>query len=1169
MADLYLDIVKNSWEKARQGEYQLLFVNSGTAGLAPVPLNDEQFALAPNDKALRHIKLHCTHQSLTEPLAPFLPLLRDTFDGLSQQEQQATLKQAAPYANHQTIFSSYFYQHVAQRPEALLFGELRYEQQQMRHSLLRLLKALFADKTLVLEISQLHLASDDLLGFVHTLLSSKNLDHMLIVFYLDKKHYFNDTQRSEAWQDFVGQIEERFTIIDEEPSYAENTMLPPAQSASPRLVQHLLPGIQNALRFLAFQEANIMAIAVNELANNRATSSQQRLNIQRLLAQTYYYLGDNDSALVCYFSAIDLAEEINDLLSLTHIYCELAMVYANKFDFIDASKEAMQALKLSREINQPDIIREALFTLYLVKDRKTEPMPAPLYNELTSLLQHSNDQNAYAFCCKNAYIYLPIHKSLTTVEQVCQIAIDIYTQHDNAFGLAVAYHNMAMLQTYLMKPDKELYYLKKSEKLRAQLADPLEMIRIYNGIGFFYAETEQYQDACHYYQMATSRITEIPDYNEVTASIYNLAIMYFYARNFRETIRLLDAILQIMRILQMDEIPFHNMDDIYALKSLCHAEIGEDINAMIYQNIISQRSHKLETRAFIAIARGMLAFSQQQHDDISEQFDHVAYVFTKQKNELYHPSLDEEEIQPIYFYEYSKCLPAFYFHEYGRCLKRIQQSSKAKEMLALAIAYCEKVDFQAYKDLCLEDHASNSVTEKRLNIPLVSINLKTLIELAKKELTLSQLQNKLKSIKFLQLLQQGLIESNREQDLVGQFIQLLTNHYPIESIMAYVRTEDLSAFQLESTKHRDVHTPPIQRVPFDLESEQAFKAQFIAESSNLTTGETLYLPLIGQNNSLMGYLLLVTQPDTRHIAQEELDIFAIAGNQVGISLEKIRQAQALQRSNNDLRQTMERLTQTQAELVEAEKMLALGRLVAGVAHHINTPLGNSVTAASLVMNQLKEIKTKLEQGQLKKDGLTQALHLASEAGNLLEQSLAKASQLVHNFKEVAADQDLGEKKEFFLKTYVENLFVNFEPVLNQEHIAFSIEGSLSVRLYSYPGAISQMLTSLVMNSVEHAFKDRQNSGRPETPMIKLMFEQQQSDVVLYYEDNGVGIPPDQASRIFEPFTTLNSTNHSNQTGLGLHVVYNLIKQKLRGSISHKINGSCGVHFEIRLPQILD
>lgn len=263
----------------------------------------------------------------------------------------------------------------------------------------------------------------------------------------------------------------------------------------------------------------------------------------------------------------------------------------------------------------------------------------------------------------------------------------------------------------------------------------------------------------------------------------------------------------------------------------------------------------------------------------------------------------------------------------------------------------------------------------------------------------------------------------------------------------------------------------------------------------------------------------------------------------------------LRRANVELRQTLEQLTLAQRQLLESEKMAALGGLVAGVAHEINTPLGVTVTAASHLREETMRIA---RQTSIEPDDLLAFHATIGESSEIILRNLQRADRLIKSFKLVAVDQTTEERRRIELGAYLNDILTSLGPSLKKTPHTVRIDCPEPISFETYPGALYQIVSNLVMNSLHHAFAP----GRAGAIVIAARLNG--NVVELTYRDDGVGMSEEVRARIFEPFFT--TRRGQGGSGLGMHVVYNLVTQLLKGNIRVESAPGAGVVFEIFLPQ---
>lgn len=260
-------------------------------------------------------------------------------------------------------------------------------------------------------------------------------------------------------------------------------------------------------------------------------------------------------------------------------------------------------------------------------------------------------------------------------------------------------------------------------------------------------------------------------------------------------------------------------------------------------------------------------------------------------------------------------------------------------------------------------------------------------------------------------------------------------------------------------------------------------------------------------------------------------------------------------------QALRELQNTQDQLVESEKMASLGSLVAGISHEINTPLGVARTSASHIEDSLNQIRNLFEEGTITKKDMKEFLDITSDGIRLMTINLVRASELMTSFKQVSSDQSHDEIRQFNLYDYLQETLYTLKPNLKRYQIAVLLDCDENLVIKSFPGAFSQILTNLIMNSLTHAYEvEDQGTIRIEISTLDDMIH-------IHYQDDGSGMPEEVQQKIFDPFFT--TRRGEGGTGLGMHIVYNLVNHKLRGSIKVSSEVGRGTHFTIHLPQNLD
>ncbi|MBE0355602.1 sensor histidine kinase [Pseudoalteromonas phenolica] len=314
---------------------------------------------------------------------------------------------------------------------------------------------------------------------------------------------------------------------------------------------------------------------------------------------------------------------------------------------------------------------------------------------------------------------------------------------------------------------------------------------------------------------------------------------------------------------------------------------------------------------------------------------------------------------------------------------------------------------------------------------------------------------------------------------------------------------------------------------------------------------------IEELNTLSNNLNIMLSRTQNQIERHEADKQEI--NQLNQSLEeKVNQRTiALREANQELLNTLERMHQYQNQIVESEKMASLGQMVAGVAHEVNTPIGLGVTGSTLLRDKLADIQAAFEQKTLTSKQLERFINDGVENLDLIYRNLNRAADLISNFKRVAVSQDTEISAEVNVKSLLSNILMamNAEISIKSPDIELSLPENLTIS--SKTGPLQQIFEQLISNSLIHGFESENDN------QIKIGAESSGNNLEITYIDNGCGVPTSIKKRIFDPFVT--TKRGEGGSGLGMHLVYNLVTQALDGSITLDEDYSDGTRFIISLP----
>jgi PAS domain S-box-containing protein len=275
--------------------------------------------------------------------------------------------------------------------------------------------------------------------------------------------------------------------------------------------------------------------------------------------------------------------------------------------------------------------------------------------------------------------------------------------------------------------------------------------------------------------------------------------------------------------------------------------------------------------------------------------------------------------------------------------------------------------------------------------------------------------------------------------------------------------------------------------------------------------------------------------------------------------ERKRGEQEMRKAKDSAEATLRNLRETQNSLIEAEKLAALGRLVAGVAHEVNNPVGISLTVASSLERKTALFASEVARGDLRRSSLNEFLETSRDASSQLVANLNRAAELITSFKQVAADRNYSDQRTFDLGDLTEQVVMSLRPGLRKHHLTLTVDCQPNLTMNSYPGPYGQVLTNLFLNAVAHAFPD----GRPGCVDITVR-ESGKDNVEIIFSDDGCGMSLDVRRRAFDPFFT--TRRDQGGTGLGLHIVYSIVTNRLGGRLDLDSEPGRGTRIQIILPR---
>tara|TARA_R110001592_G_scaffold193977_7_gene441359 strand:+ start:576 stop:2321 length:1746 start_codon:yes stop_codon:yes gene_type:complete len=388
------------------------------------------------------------------------------------------------------------------------------------------------------------------------------------------------------------------------------------------------------------------------------------------------------------------------------------------------------------------------------------------------------------------------------------------------------------------------------------------------------------------------------------------------------------------------------------------------------------------------------------------------------------------------------------------------------------------------------------------------------------------------------------------------FSSLLTN--PLNEL-----TEQINHFDIDDPEASKLHTMNyennelniLQRAYNNLLDElvqyqnrlSTAKQEILMANHKLDDQNLILEQEVAKKTSSLSTTMLEMNKQQRELIEQQKQLKA----------ENIRRSQTeqtLTKTNQELKNSILELKKAQERLLDAEKMAILGKLSAEISHEINTPIGVSITSTSYLSDLLNSLKNDVDNQKLTKRSLDDFTKNADQSLHLLFNNLNRASDLITSYKQVAVDQTSNKTRKINVAQYLNEIIQSLQPKLKKTKHTINVNCVDNIDIYCHAGAISQIFTNLIINSIIHGFDGIENG------MITISAKLKGERLHLHYQDNGVGVPQNKLPQIFDPFYTTKSGTGG--TGLGTHIINELVTDTLNGTIVAHSEVGQGLSYDI-------
>ena len=563
------------------------------------------------------VELHLLAVPSRRELLPFEPLLGWWSRQGSVDDRLRAVEASFSYAPMRTIFAALAAGAPLARDEMPLLDEIHFERNSLCRGFAQVLAHGFTRPQIVL-VGDLENAGPNLLCVLRQLADTRCSVPIVLVLQIATQRCLSELHFEAEWEGFLEWVEERHAMVS---IAGDGAVVAAEQWSSPEVA---LERLSAASILMAYEEvASVGREMLDEAAQSWPATIRQ--DVQLLYAGAMLFLGDTDDAAAALERLGNELEPGDDVARQSHAQRLLAYVFQLRQDFESAQVAATKAIALSEQSSSALDRAKALFALYYIYDRSTIPIPLAQFRVLLALVEHCRLDNFLLYCLRNYYLYLRFSDEVPVREVLdfSRRAIRLARARGHKPALAATFHSRGILHSYRQEYAAMFRSFSISERLRIELGEPLDLVRIRNGIGYFHTLLEHHERAFDYYVLAFSGIRRQRDYSEILVSLFNIAWLYLVTRHYRQAIELADKVLAICRTRRLTHFPFRNLFDVYTLKGFCHVSLGEQAQArqcldrmrgLPFQPSPSGEFLRMLLRGKLAAAQGDLALAQTQFE---------------------------------------------------------------------------------------------------------------------------------------------------------------------------------------------------------------------------------------------------------------------------------------------------------------------------------------------------------------------------------------------------------------------------------------------------------------------------------------------------------------------------------------------------------------------------
>jgi diguanylate cyclase (GGDEF)-like protein len=823
--------------------------------------------------------------SVYDPFSAIFTLLIENLS-LSSYSAEEVVKRASSYKPLQQNLIAILKGDIYQRSEMLVVDDLFFEQQMITNAIVNLIELLVTTPSLVV-VSDWHYASASAIDLLRVLATKKSSIPLMVMVSIDIQYALGNRQDDDAWEKFLDWLDDT-SLLRTAPD-CDGSMLPAAAASNSAQILSLQLLAQNT-NLMAWPEVEALA---RLLLEDTATADEHKVNLHLRLAEALLFSGDLNGALNELESLQVFQEAITTTYDRVRLFNLLSITFVRRQSFEKAMQYAEVALDIAEQAADKRLLAQSRFINFYVHDKSSTPLPLLAFEQLDEELCRNNMNCSHLYVLRNYYTYLRFYDELSpkTALDITQRAVKLAKAIGHRQGVAASYHSKGIVYSYINRYQSTFRCFAISSKIREELGEVSERVRMHNGSGYYNTLLEQYPEAQNHYLAAYHLARQANDYTELFVTLYNFAWLYFCTRDYPQATGILDKLVRICRIRKMTHFPFRNLYDVFSLKGLCHTKLGEIRSAQQclerMQNIPFKPS---STGKFLqALLKGCLLSADgnlQEAREVLEQAPAILGQVAEMDTSLL-PRCSTELLEV-----YSRQ------GDWSACNTLLNNSLLMCETLSLPRF---TKTFSAIREKIVQQQPIYTSQLPIYALSKATLQLDDIVRNAKQETQLRQVQQRLREMQLISRMQSLPERFATTHELITESLKLVCANFTVQLGMIYHLNG--TKWQLSS----QVGNAPLNKLDYYLEQINKKRKPW-AENRFCSRGEdgkrasydsVTCLPLF-VNNHLYGAMILCNFNRNRYFDQQTQDILHLITRQLSSQLQMIgHQENLLKMSTTD------------------------------------------------------------------------------------------------------------------------------------------------------------------------------------------------------------------------------------------------------------------------------